>query len=134
MAYSSNESGTFQVYVQAFPDNGGRWQISDSGGAFPTWSRKRRDLFFRTVDSRMMLVVSYTVKGKLFVADKPRVWSEKPLLDLGIVQNFDLTPDGTRIVALMPADDPVARAAQNQVIFLENFFDEVRRRTATQTK
>jgi eukaryotic-like serine/threonine-protein kinase len=32
MAYSSDESGSFQVYVRTFPDKGGKWQISNSGG------------------------------------------------------------------------------------------------------
>jgi WD40-like Beta Propeller Repeat len=134
LAYSSNESGSYQVYVRAFPDNGSRWQISNSGGMLPTWSRNGRDLFFRTEDSRMILVASYTVKGDVFVADKPRVWLETPLAGGGINQNYDLAPDGKRIAALMAADAPQGQQAQNHVIFLMNFFDEVRRRTATQTK
>ena len=48
LAYSSDESGTYQVYVRAFPDKGGKWQISNSGGAYPVWSRNGRELFFRT--------------------------------------------------------------------------------------
>ena len=75
MAYDSNESGSFQVYVRAFPDKGGKWQISNSGGVYPVWSRNGRELFFRTEDSQIM-VASYTVKGDSLVADKPRVWSE----------------------------------------------------------
>jgi hypothetical protein len=41
----------------------------------------------------------------------------------------DLAPDGKRIAELMPVDAPEEPKAQNQVIFLQNFFDEVRRRT-----
>ena len=61
-----------------------------------------------------------------------------------VVQTLDLhtkrsnrlkfTPDGKRIVALMPVGTAEGQKAQNHVIFLENFFDEVRRRTATQAK
>ena len=75
-----NESGTFQVYVRAFPDKGGKWQISNSGGAYPMWSRNGHELFFETLDNHIM-VAAYTVKGDSFVADKPRVWSEKQLGD-----------------------------------------------------
>ena len=78
MAYTSNESGTFQVYVRAFPDKGGKWQISNSGGTYPMWSRNGRELFFETLDNHIM-VAAYTVKGDSFVADKPRVWSEKQI-------------------------------------------------------
>jgi hypothetical protein len=44
------------------------------------------------------------------------------------VKNVDLAPDGKRIIALMPAETAADQNAQNRVIFLENFFDEVRRK------
>ena len=78
MAYRSNESGTFQVYVRAFPDEGGKWQISNSDGVYPMWSRTGHELFFETSDNHVM-VAAYTEKGDSFVADKPRMWSEKQL-------------------------------------------------------
>jgi Tol biopolymer transport system component/predicted Ser/Thr protein kinase len=129
LAYSSNESGTYQVYVRAFPDRGGKWQISNSGGAYPAWSHNGRDLFFRSIDNRIM-VAAYTAKGDSFAADKPRVWSEKRLADFGMVgtASYDLAPDGKRVAALMPVEAPGAQQAQNHVIFLENFFDELRRK------
>jgi serine/threonine-protein kinase len=127
IAYSSNEQGAFQVYVRAFPDRGGRWPISNAGGVYPVWSRNGHDLFFRTEDNHLM-VTSYTVKGDTFVADKPRVWSEKRLANVGLFQNYDVSPNGNRVAALMPVDAPGEQKAQNHVVFLENFFDEVRRR------
>jgi Tol biopolymer transport system component len=133
LAYPSNESGGYQVYVRAFPDKGGKWQISNSGGLNPLWSRNGHELFFRTEDNQIM-VASYTVKGDSFVVDKPRVWSEKRLANVGITANYDLAPDGKRIAALMPVATAEDQKAQSHVIFLENFFDEVRRRTATQAK
>jgi Tol biopolymer transport system component len=133
MAYDSNESGILQVYVRAFPDKGGKWQISNSGGVYPEWSRNGHELFFRTEDSQIM-VASYTVKGDSFVADKPRVWSEMKIANVGLLANYDVAPDGKRIVALMPARTREDQKAQTHVIFIENFFDEVRRRTATQAK
>ena len=134
MAYSSDESGSYQVYVRAFPDKGGKWQISNGGGTIPLWSRNGHELFFETLDNHIM-VAAYTVKGDSFVADKPRAWSEKQLGGTATVaRNVDLAPDGKRIVALMPVETAEAQKAQNHVIFLENFFDEVRRRTATQAK
>ena len=131
----SDESGAIQVYVRAFPDKGGKWQISNSGGAYPMWSRNGHELFFETLDNHIM-AAAYTVKGDSFVADKPRVWSEKQIAEHRRLsaRNVDLAPDGKRIVALMPAETAEGQKAQNHVIFLENFFDEVRRRTATQAK
>ena len=137
MAYVSDESGTFQVYVRAFPDKGGKWQISNSGGSIPMWSRTGRALFFETQSpDNHIMVAGYEVKGDSFMADKPRMRSEKQL-GVGTRQlNLALAPDGKRIAALMPVETAEAPKAQNQnqVTFLENFFDEVRRRTATQAK
>jgi eukaryotic-like serine/threonine-protein kinase len=128
LAYASDESGTYQVYVRAFPDKGVKWQISGSGGLFPEWSRNGRELFFRTEDNRMTMVATYTAKGDTFTADRPRVWLEKLLASTGLNRNYDLAPDGKRIAALMPVDATEAQTAQNHVIYLQNFFDELRRR------
>jgi Tol biopolymer transport system component len=134
LAYSANESETFQIYVRAFPDKGGKWQISNSGGTYPMWSRNGHELFFEALDNHIM-VAAYAVKGDSFLADKPRTWYEKQLAGLvNSSKNVDLAPNGKRIVALMPAETAEGQKAQSHVIFLENFFDEVRRRTATQAK
>ena len=131
LAYASDESGAYQVYVRAFPDKGGKWQISNGGGVYPVFSRNGRELFFRTEDNRIM-VAEYTGNGDLFAADKPRVWSEKKIADTllnGI--NYDVAADGKRIAALMPVEAPENQKAQTHVVFLENFFDELRRRVPT---
>jgi len=134
IAYRSDESGTFQIYVRPFPDKGGKWQISNSGGTIPMWSRTGSELFFETLDNRIM-VAAYSVKGDSFVADKPRVWSEKQLGSTGnVTRNVDLAPDGKRIAALIPVEATEAQKPQNHVTFLMNFFDEVRRRTTRQAK
>jgi serine/threonine-protein kinase len=125
LAYTSDESGTNQIYVRAFPDKGGKWQISNSGGTYPMWSRTGHELFFETLDNRIM-VATYTAKSDSFVADKPRVWSETKLGGNG--RNVSIAPDGRRIAALIPAAAPGAQQAQNHVIFLENFFDELHRK------
>jgi len=131
LAYSSNESGSMQVYVRAFPDKGGKWQISNGGGLYLEWARNGRELFFRTLDNRIM-VAGYTMKGDSFAADKPRVWSDKQIADPGVNGiNYAPSPDGKRIAVLMPAEAPVQQQTQNHVIFLENFLDDLRRRVPT---
>ena len=49
-----------------------------AAASYPMWSRNGRELFFETLDNRIM-VAAYTVKGDSFVADKPRLWSEKKI-------------------------------------------------------
>jgi serine/threonine-protein kinase len=127
LAYASNESGGRQVYIRAFPDKGAKWQISSAGGVYPMWSRSRRELFFESFDNRIM-VVGYTIQGDSFVHDNPRLWSEKQLTNTANARkNFDLAPDGNRIVAVMPAERGEQQQSQHHVVFLENFFDELRR-------
>src|SRR5450755_695915 len=50
LAYFSDETGRFEVYVQTFPTPGGKWQVSTNGGALPVWSRDGKELFFSGLD------------------------------------------------------------------------------------
>jgi serine/threonine-protein kinase len=126
LAYVSNESGRYEVYVRAFPPplsgQGGKWQISNGGvDAVPRWSRNGHELLYQSGDR--IMAVSYTVKGDTFVPEKPRVWIAK----LGGTQ-WDLAPDGKRVATLTPVESAEAPKQEHEVVFLENFFDELRRR------
>jgi hypothetical protein len=130
LAYSSNDSGSSQVYVRAFPDKGGHWQISGSGGTAPIFSRSGKNLFFFDPTADRIMVVSYSVKGDTFVADKPRVWSAQSLalaLSGAVGAQYDVFPDGKRIAAATYAGGPTQQEA-GHVIFLENFVDELQRK------
>jgi len=50
-AYQSNESGQDEIYVRAFPEAKGRWQISSGGGTEPLWSRDGRTIYYRRADT-----------------------------------------------------------------------------------
>jgi Tol biopolymer transport system component len=124
LAYHSNESGRTEVYVQPFPGPGGKWQISTGGGVYPTWSRRRRELFYGTPSGQIM-VAAFTVKGDSFRAEPPRLWSDARYVVRGMTRPFDLHPDGKR-VALAAAQTP-GGANQDHVTIIFNFFDELRR-------
>jgi serine/threonine-protein kinase len=132
MAYTSNEGGTYEIYVRAFPDKGGRWQVSSAGGSYPLWSPNGHELFFRTGDNQIM-VANYTTNGDSFMPDKPKLWSDKRLLNFGLIgtASYDVAPDGNRIAALLPVATSESQQAQNHVVFLMNFFDELRRKAPT---
>jgi serine/threonine protein kinase/Tol biopolymer transport system component len=127
IAYVSNESGSFEVYVRPFPGPGGKWQISTGGGGNSKWSRNGRELFYRTVDNKIM-VVTYTASGDSFRADKPQLWSPGQFTARGAANsNFDLHPDGKRFAVLKtPGTEQAAEV--NKVNFIFNFFDEIRRK------
>ena len=56
LAYTSNESGRFEVYVQSFPGPGGKWQISTAGGGEPHWRADGKELYYRAPDQKVMAV------------------------------------------------------------------------------
>jgi Tol biopolymer transport system component len=127
LAYQSSESGSYEVYVRPFPGPGGKWQISTGGGVLPKWSRNGKELFYRTPDSKIM-VVTYTASGDSFHANKPQLWSPGQFTELGLfTYNFDLHPDGKRI-AVLKAPGAGQTDAATKVSFIFNFFDELRRR------
>jgi serine/threonine-protein kinase len=119
LAYGSDESGRFEIYVRRFPGPGGKWQISTEGGERPIWSKTRPELFYR--NSKGMMVASYTVSGEAFGAVKAQVWAEKKDLSL----DYDLTPDGTRFAVIEAGSTD--ETSRPQLTFLLNFFDELRR-------
>ncbi len=125
LAYEGSESGSYEVYVRPFPGPGGKWQISTGGGVLPKWSRNGKELFYRTTDSKIM-VVNYTASSDSFHADKPQLWSPGQFTELGLfTYNFDLHPDGKRF-AVLKAPGAGQTAAVNKVSFIFNFFDELR--------
>jgi len=127
LAYSSNESGTGEVYVRPFPGPGGRRQVSTGGGSWPLWSRDGRELLFKTLDRRVM-AVTYTAKGDSFAAGKPNLWAETRLRwGVPVVSSYDLAPDGKRLAAMVD-DDADGEKLPTHLTFLLHFFDELRRK------
>ena len=130
LAYSSNESGVSQVFVRAFPDTGGHWQISSDGGTSPIFSRNGKELFFFDVPADRIMVASYSAKGDSFVAEKPRVWSRQSValtMSGAVGAQYDVAPDGKRIAVATYAGGSTQQDA-GHVIFLENFIDELQRK------
>ena len=56
LAYASNESGRYEIYIRTFPEAGGKWQVSAAGGVQPRWRRDGRELFYVAPDTRLMAV------------------------------------------------------------------------------
>ncbi len=124
IAYGSNSSGIWEVYVRAFPDDGHEVRVSTHGGRIPAWARGGSELLYETNDHQLM-VASYTVANNRFVPSPPRSWSPVVLADTGVLANYDLAPDG-RVLALLPAGDE-AEPAHDHATLVLNFFDELER-------
>src|SRR5260370_22435882 len=71
LAYISDESGRFEIYVHPYPGPGGKWQISTEGGAEPVWNRNRSEEHTPELQSHLNLVCRLLLqKKKLNYSDK----------------------------------------------------------------
>jgi serine/threonine-protein kinase len=123
IAYSSNESGQFEVYVRPFPEvDKGKWQVSTSGGDMPLWSPNGRELFYRNDDSAMAVAVE---NGQTFKCGKPG-----SLFQGKYLSSWDVSPDGKRFLMMKdvePIGKPAADAPRRINIVL-NWFEELKQR------
>ncbi|UCE03501.1 MAG: serine/threonine-protein kinase [Candidatus Latescibacterota bacterium] len=108
MAYASDESGRFEIYVRPFPGPGGKWQVSTQGGRGPRWSRESGELFY--TDGAKMMVVAVELEPS-FSPATPRQLFEFPFArSVGPNPDYDVTPDGQRfIMSERPRNEPIPR-------------------------
>ncbi len=126
VAYATVTAGNPEVYVKAWPDDGRTWQVSSGGGWQPLFSRARNELYFLGPD-RHVMSVRYEERGRAFVADRTRRWSETPVAEVGATfWSFDVLPDGDGIVAVMSPPRP-PRGGPHEVVVLVNAFEHLRR-------
>jgi Tol biopolymer transport system component len=100
LAFDSDESGRSEVYVQAFPGPGGKWQVSAAGGGIPLWRGDGKELFYLSLDNKIMAVPIETAPA--FHAGTPA-----PLFAVhpGGGTVYDVSADGKRfLVNSLPAD------------------------------
>ena len=98
IAYTSNESGALEVYVQTFPaSGGGKWRVSIAGGCQPSWRRDGRELFYIAADRKLMAV---DVKlGAIFEAGVPKTLFATRVLSLTDFRNhYAVSADGQRFL------------------------------------
>jgi len=104
--YTSDETGRSEIYVQPFPQTGGKWQVSVNGGNFGYWRRDGREIIFDSPDGKVMAV---DVKlGDTFEAGIPQ-----PLLDIpGAIVGLRLamTADAQRFLIPLPVRSSDAAA------------------------
>jgi eukaryotic-like serine/threonine-protein kinase len=130
LAYISDESGRFEIYVQPYPGPGGKWQISTDGGMDPVWNPNGKELFYRSTN-KMMAVDIATQPS--FVAGKPRMLFEGQYVPPPVpISNYDVSPDGQRFLMLKPSEQE--QAAPTQINVVLNWFEELKRRVPAGTK
>jgi len=108
LAYTTNDSGMYQIMVQSFPDpNRGRWQITAQGGIEPKWRRDGRELYYLALDGNLMAVpIKETKPDQPFEAGTPITLFQTSLAvsrtNSPRDRRYDVAPDGRFLIA-MPA-------------------------------
>jgi eukaryotic-like serine/threonine-protein kinase len=95
IAYVSDESGQYEIYVRSFA-GAGKQQISNGGGEEPNWSRDGRTLFYRNKLSWMSVAVQTEPE---FRAEAPKILFEGPFLNVPGV-SYDVMPDGQHFLMI----------------------------------
>jgi serine/threonine-protein kinase len=120
MAYSSNESGRFEIYTTPFPEAGARLQVSAAGGEHPRWTRGGRELVYLSADGLMAVDIE-TDAG--IAAGKPRLlfpFQPPPVrLEETYRNPYDVSADGERFL-LLEAED----SAPNRLHAVLNWLEE----------
>ncbi len=130
LAYTSNESGRFEIYVQPYPGPGGKWQISTEGGTEPVWNPNGRELFYRSGDKMMAVDVTTQLS---FSVGKPRMLFEGQFVPApATFPNYDVSADGERFLMLKPSES--AGEAPTQINVVLNWFEELKRRVPSGKK
>jgi Tol biopolymer transport system component len=101
MAYASNETGRYEVWMEPFPRSGARLQLTRDGGSHPMWAPDGRSLYFDRDHQMFQLAVN--------TQDVTSIAEPTPLPIKGFAQaeyrrQFDLMPDGRQFLVLFPMD------------------------------
>jgi len=115
VAYASNETGSMEIYVSAFPTANGKWQVSSAGGQEPRWRQDGKELFYLSAEGKMMAVKVKT--GASFEADSPVALFQTHRRQPVSAQDFfsyDVSGDGQRFLIATRVDE--ANAAPLSVL------------------
>jgi serine/threonine-protein kinase len=125
VAYDSEESGRWEVYVRPLSGEGGRWQVSVQGGEFARWSRDGGTLFYQE-RGKSAWRVPVKAAGSSLEVGRP-----EKLFDLtgGLQPDWDVTADGSRFI--MVQSETSAAAGRSMVKLTFNWFEDLKALLAT---
>ena len=129
IAYQSDETGQYEVYVQPFPNvEEGRSQVSNDGGIHPLWSRDGQELFYLEGPERARLItVPVRPDGDFAAGNRQELFEWLYLLSNFDGRTYDVSPDGQRFLAIKTnlVDDD---AETPQINIVLNWFQELTER------
>ena len=128
LAYQSNESGQFEIYVRPFPAvNNGRWQVSTGGGTRPLWARNSPELFYLASDGAFMRVG--VERGSTWVATAPEKLLDGNYYSAGGFggRPYDISADGQRFLMTKAGGGSESTSAATSLVVVQNWGDELKR-------
>ena len=127
LAYASNESGQYEVYVQPFPDiDDGKWQVSTSSGLFPLWAPDGRRLYFVRPGQSTRMMVADVATDPQFAPGTPTELFDGSAYQWNAAGPHDIAPDGERFVVRKEGTTPDAGDDTIPLlIVVENWYQEV---------
>ena len=127
LAYMSNESGEFQIYVRPFPTGRGEWQISDDVSIYPRWSTGGNEIFFRTATGIASAAVD--LSGDTFRAKRPEILFEGNFVTLFPNSDYDVAPGGDSFILFQGLS---SGDITDHVVMITNWFPELEETFASQ--
>jgi len=127
VAYASNESGRYEVYVMRFPNGEGKSRVSIAGGSVPRWSRRGDELFY--VSGNDIMAVHVQTKPSLVMGQPQKLFSRRPVAAAdradGLYDSYDVSADGQRFVMLQSDEQQTTSQKLN---IIQNWFAEFKDR------
>ena len=125
LAFCSDDSGEYQVYVRPFPSGDGQWQVSTSGGCQPRWSHDGKELFY--VEGDALMAVEVTTSPAFAAVSTTPLFSDTHLFAPGgfVPVSYDVSAHG-RFVLVDEAESEEAIPPSIHVV--ENWYEEFRDR------
>ncbi|MGP0074806.1 MAG: protein kinase domain-containing protein [Bryobacteraceae bacterium] len=106
VAYTSDESGQNEVYVQSFPEARGKFQVSAGGGRFARWGPNSRELFYVSPNDKLM-AVDLKIGKDIVEPSAPRELFPLPTPTINFIP-YDVTADGERFLVQAPPQQAAA--------------------------
>jgi serine/threonine-protein kinase len=126
IAYQSNESGRYEVYVSPYPNvTGGRWQVSTDGGTYPMWARTGTELFFLD-GAFVMTAVPVTTGPGAFSSGKEDKLFDARSYGSGSGREYDVSLDGSRFLMVKENRAVESSVAAPAILVVVNWFENLR--------
>jgi serine/threonine-protein kinase len=133
LAYQSDASGEYEIYVRPFPNVGeGLQQVSRDGGIDPLWARDGSELFYRNHPGGGLMAVSVRIDPSLDFGNPEIVFEESYFYTAGTGgRTYDVSPSGERFLMIKEGGGSEDTAAPPSIVVVQNWFEELKRLVPT---